>query len=380
MTTTHTTPITIEQLEECLGHSPVIAMVHPLVPLAMKPELRVVADAQRLLSELDQYHYQPLDRILVLANHDYLRARFPCYVIQDAPPPEAINRRMHYHLDYMREFLLTSHKVADRIMSDVAAQYFDVVLLLLIDGLSYADTLHWKLNEQPCFIDGPTVTYRFRADGTIVDKVGFASIIGNPPLAERLYQQGYRKARGYTYWLPEHNAVAERMFRGIATKRVPSFEAVLRDIAANPPQSLTYFQIVRDGLDGLAHNKREVGTDDIIGTLRSLRQDIERLIGLLRESRLRSCMYITSDHGILWKHEHRFSSIDVKGSHPRYVEGVFELPTNVNAVQFQADTQVYQCFSYPFLGSKLPIDDCGIHGGLSFQESIVPFIKIEVAQ
>jgi len=36
------------------------------------------------------------------------------------------------------------------------------------------------------------------------------------------------------------------------------------------------------------------------------------------------------------------------------------------------------CLNYPKLRRELRIDDQGVHGGISFQESIVPFVTVEV--
>ena len=38
----------------------------------------------------------------------------------------------------------------------------------------------------------------------------------------------------------------------------------------------------------------------------------------------------------------------------------------------------YYLYHYPYLGSRIRANDSGVHGGLSYWESIVPFVRAEV--
>ena len=90
-------------------------------------------------------------------------------------------------------------------------------------------------------------------------------------------------------------------------------------------------------------------------------------------------MYISSDHGILWKHRKLLKKIPseyAKNAYsPRYYEGI------------RADSEG-QCFSAfgknvislksPYLLRKLRSNEWGVHGGMSLEESITPFMTIDI--
>jgi hypothetical protein len=151
--------------------------------------------------------------------------------------------------------------------------------------------------------------------------------------------------------------------------------AELRSLTFKQP---TYIQIMREGLDGLAHSKREVSPAEIESTVVTIRQDVERLIEVLSRQNQRVCLYLIADHGILWKTEHNWQFLEMMGSKPRYSTHRPDKDSDDRVVRFERSGQVYYSFIYPYLGSRIKADDSGVHGGLSYQESIVPFAKFEV--
>lgn len=364
-----------EQLEQTLTRTPVVAHVHPLLPLCLNAQTLIITDEIDLLRDLDDRKSRLKDNILILSDQaNQLAHRFPAFYADEHPPVEAINRHMAAHLDYLRRFLLTTHDIAQAVEQDARDKHPDIVVLFLVDGLSYGDVLGWRCDSlQPCFVDGPSVTYHFIDGNTLNPKVGFASIVNRPSLARRLYAQGYTHPRGYTYWQPDTNVIADYMFDGIPTLRVANFESILRSIESSPVTASSYVQIVREGLDGLAHHKRELSRLEIEGAIQSIYDDVQRLLDALTRAGHRVCLYLTADHGILWKTEHSWETIPrIKDSHTRFtstrpMDEVLERAVRVE------NSVPYYLFRYPYLGKAILINDSGTHGGLSYQESITPF-------
>lgn len=373
--------IDVIELGQWLQRSPVIAEVHPLLPLCLTGDIRIVDDPVLLLEEIDDVTQTSYGQVLILQSHPLLLSRFPQVVSRNLPPVEAINRNMRFRLDYARDHLLTTHKIADYLTHDVKAHDYDIVALLLIDGLSYGDVHTWSSDIQPCFVDGLSVTYRLTHNNKTqaVRDVGFPSIVNEPTIAARLYNMGFHEARGFTYWNPSDNVIAEAMFNGIPTRRTTNFNAICASLREASFSRKAYVQVVREGLDGLAHGKRELARTEIEGALVAIQQDIDQLITLLRSKSPNACLYFVADHGILWKTEHKWINLGIPGCKPRYAELRLESQVEESRfVRFQSKESPYYAFCYPYLGNPIPADDSGVHGGLSYQESIVPFGKIEV--
>lgn len=367
------------QLEHKLVRTPVIGDLHPLFPLALSSSIRIAKCGNDVLAELDDMYVSSQFSTLILQNDPRLAARFPVVSLKEHPTIEAINRNMHFHLDYAREQLLTTHGVAAALIEDVSDHRHDIVVLMLIDGLSYGDVVDWAEDTIPCFVDGPSVTYRLADDQkTVLPSVGFPSIVGSPSIFSRLRDIGYRNALGFSYWATDSNVISDYLFKQIPTHRVANFEAILAELRTFVFREPTYIQIMREGLDGLAHSKRELSRAEVDGAIVAIRQDVERVMQVLSEQKRRVCLYLVADHGILWKTEHAWEFLDLAGSKPRYSTTRPGELANSCTVRYERNGQVYYSFVYPYLGSRIKADDSGIHGGLSYQESVVPFAKFEV--
>lgn len=368
---------------------PVLAQVHPPVPLALEPAIQLVTDAQALAGDLDdRLSVLPSAPLLILGESPLLQLRFPFVRAIDAPDAEAVNRHLPHRIGYARDHLLTNHRVADWIEDDVArdlardegCQSPDIVAVLLVDGLSYDDARDWRWSHlEPCFIDGPSVTYRFHREcGTGLNPhVGFAAVIGRPSIQQRLYSLGFRTARGYTYWSPGGNEIADFMFEGVPFQRAANFEAVLAGLERERLPSGSYVQVVRQGLDGLAHGKRELQAQEIQAARDAIRQDIWRLLATLSQGNKKACLYVTADHGVLWKLEHEWQ-VDsrFRADHPRYFEDALVGLFRERTTAMDCGGERYTLCHYPWLAGPIPIDDSGVHGGLSYQESFVPMGKL----
>jgi hypothetical protein len=367
-----------------LRKTPVIAQVHPLVPLSFNESTRIAMGVEELYAQLDDFSARPDTDALLILDTEFdseLHARFPFVRCLEHPPIDLINRNMMHHLDYAREHLLTSHKIAAFIAQDVMQQSdVDVVICLLVDGLSYGDALSWDATSiYPSFIDGPSVTYRLLDNKQINPKVGFASIVNRPSIYDLLQRSGFSFAKGYTYWGQGTNTVSDYLFAGIPQGYRPmaNFGSILRDLQAQDLESGTYLQIIRQGLDGLAHSHRELNDIEIGASIQSILDDIHQLLETIAAKNLRVRLYVTADHGILWKHQNSWQMLrDLKDAHPRYVDSR-PSSENLHFVSRFENHAPYYLVHYPYLAARIPNNDSGVHGGLSYQESIVPLAIFE---
>src|SRR5689334_16089263 len=107
-------------LDRMLQQAPVVGDVHPLLPICLNPEAYIFDDPNAFLDMVDdqeQFINQP---VLLLKGNAAVYERFNRIVSLDHPPVETINRNMQFHLSYIRNKLLTTHKVAAHIEKDVA--------------------------------------------------------------------------------------------------------------------------------------------------------------------------------------------------------------------------------------------------------------------
>lgn len=373
--------ITWAELESWLERTPVIAALHPLAPLALDPSTQIYVDGQAFLKALDERRTQPLGKICILdSSIPRLGERLPYFRVSELPSTAILNQNLPHGLDYVRSNILTNHQVAAVIQKKVAAIRPDIVVLFLIDGLSYEDIGDWHIGDCiPCFVDGPSVTYRFQNDNKsdLNSEVGFAALVGQPTVWSRLQSLGYHFAQGYTYWSPGSNKIADYLFTGIPYQRISNFDGILRLLDTTELQSGTYLQIVREGLDGLAHSKRELQRVEIDGAITAVKYDLERLANAISQSGHNYVIFAVADHGILWKSETDWVKLhNHPSSHSRYTMAVPPASMSDYFVQITRGTDSYHLCRYPYIVGSIPADDSGLHGGLSYQESFVPLLTL----
>jgi hypothetical protein len=364
-----------ERLAEVAAQTPVVVSMDPLAALGLPANTRLFSDETSVLAELDDPEFDASAPMVILSQREDLQTRFPAYQIVGRPSAQLLNQVLPNRLALARSLLLRNHEVARHIIEDVRKWHPPVVVLLLIDGLSYEDACQWGWSTQPCLVDGPSVTFRFdKLNPEKVNRnIGFAALVGTPSVASQLRSQGFKHFRGFSYWQRGQNTVSDALFQHIPLSRVQGFSTVLETVRANPIQPGTYLQIVREGLDGLAHGKRELSRWEVEGALQAIHNDISALLAILRQNFPGALVYVTADHGILWKHEHTFERLLLENSRPRYTEGI--IPNYLQA--YITELQGYGALHYPYLGASINTNDAGVHGGLSYHESIVPFIRIE---
>ena len=365
----------IEPLQELLDIAPVMGHFHPLWSLCLPASVEIADSALAISARLDNLDRHPERPILINNYIPTLASRFLTHHLPQCPPAELVNRALPERITTNHN-LLIHKRIGQRIVSDTLNKGYETVLLMLVDGLSYEDVRQWSHNPLPCLIDGPSITFARTNSNTIVPDIGFPAIVGHFSIARQLAQVGIPRSRGYSYWEREQNDVSAFLFSGMPLTRVSGIGEALSHLQQVNLQG-TYVQLVREGTDGLAHSRREVTAHEIRATVGAILDDFHQLIRLVAESGRKGAVYLMSDHGILWKNQHIFQKVaSENAAHVRYS---WERPLDpACASVFQTSNGPCYLYHYPYMGRQMRANDSGIHGGLSYWESIVPFIHVEV--
>lgn len=355
------------RLDAALERTPIVYEGEPLL-LAELDNLVVERDVWHYVQRVDDLAPVPVERTVLLGPVTSYFDRWPLVQVDSRMPADLaqFNRSLFQNYDQVRRFAFSQSDVAARIEEDLDV---DVIVLLLVDGLSYADWMNYP-GVQSCLVEGPTIT-----------PVGFRNILGQPTVARRLFRKGFRKRIGFAHW-DRSNTLTNELFHGFdpATQmfKVGEFREVLLALRELPREQ-TYVQILTNGLDAISHRHR--GRPPVSVIARHLYENmLLALVEQLQKSGATAVVYAVADHGILWKPEpgtgedliliqdHRVKS-------RRYAQGTFLVP---HARQFTCHGTNYSSLAYPYLFQPLAGLEWGTHGGISFQESVVPFAKMEV--
>lgn len=372
--------MSLEELLALLDRTPVVANIHP-VSLCYLPDdvtvLDSVVEATRLL---DEPKPTLSGRLLIRDERGERNDRFPHITCNHNPFTFELNAILFDNYDRIATNMLCQSHLASRIAKE--AMDYDLVVMLLIDGLSYRDVQNWPeiVNSTwhivPCLVDAPTVTH-----------IAFPNVLGSPTLAERLFEIGYHNRIGFTYWTREDNKLTDQLFQNISnmqkTSHFTHIIATLRQqFTYSSSSAKSYLQIIRTGLDGYAHHQKR--KPPIQAIIEDVRQELLQLVALCNELNekkgVRTALYVTSDHGILWVDEFEPLTIGAApaGASVRWCHWRDLYQQSESGRQFLVGNEEIYCLDYPKLRRPLRIDEQGVHGGISFQESIVPFLKVRI--
>jgi hypothetical protein len=355
------------QLDAVLERTPVVYEGEPLL-LAELDNLAVERDVWRYVQRVDDLAPVPVERTVLLGPVTNYFDRWPVVRTEDRTPANLtqFNQCLFRNYEQVRRFAFVQSEIADQVEEDLSV---DIVLLLLMDGLSYSDWMEHP-GVQSCLVEGPTIT-----------TVGFRNIVGQPTIARRLFEKGFHKRMGFSHW-DRSNELTDMFFRGFdpATQmvKVNEFKEVLLALDRLSTEQ-TYIQILVNGLDNICHRHR--GRPAIAAIARHLYEDVLlALVEQLQKMRATALVYATADHGILWRPEPETEEElvvirDERTDSRRYAKGALLLP---HARQISCYGANYTVLAYPYLFSPLTNLEWGTHGGISFQESVVPFVKLEV--
>lgn len=351
-------------LDRLLDRTPVVVSnLHPVSLAFLRTPARLYSSLGELIRLLDAPFPTTAERVLTFDADSPYAMRFPNVVVEHDPFTSELNHVLFAQYELIAASMLTHTKVAERIIEK--AQGLETVVLVLLDGLSYADCRDWP-GVEPCLATAPTIT-----------RIGFPSIVNHPPLAARLFSAGFSRRVGFTYWERSDEPLTNRLFQTIAdTRRLDAtkpkaFEQVM-DWMSGQDLRHTYVQVVRSALDDFAEGHRTNIPRQAI--VQIIRNDLEAIFNILRLQGRPAALFGIADHGILWKEDkHNLERVTMSGA--RYQEGIAG-PGRGYHVDF--DGTAYWVLDYPQMGRSWRSNEQGIHGGISFEESIVPFIHWEV--
>lgn len=351
-------------LDRLLNQTPVVIQsMHPVSLAYLREPVTVYASLQELVWLLDTPQNTPLHRALSFDTNIHYVARFPVVTVEHDPFTSNLNRILFDRYDFIAASMLTQAQVAERIVAE--ARRAETVVLILLDGLSYADCRDWP-GVEPCLAAAPTVT-----------RIGFPTTIGSPPLAARLFAAGLTKRVGFTYWERQDEPLTDRLFHTIAdTRRLdpnrPDAFIQVVDWLSVHDLANTYIQVVRSALDEYAEGHRVTVPRQAV--VQQIRSDLESVVDVLKHKGRPAILFAVADHGILWKDDdHKIEFVNLSGA--RFIKGRSGAG---RGRCFEVEGQPYWVLDYPQMGRAWGSNEQGIHGGISFEESIVPFIQWEV--
>lgn len=357
--------VDIEGLNAKLNKIPVMVKCEPL-SLAFLDDLEIICDLKDFINKIDSLQNLDCHRIAIL---DYLSSeynRFPVVELSHDPYNEDLSEILFNKYNTLSKFIFSQKQISKIITSDTNV---DVIFLILVDGLSYEDC-KTKKNVQPCLVNGATLT-----------NVGFQNIIGKPPIAYKLFKKNFKNRLGFSYWSRE-NELTNILFKtfdpDIEMNQVDEFDNILL-ILEKKSLIKTYVQILLSGLDEICH--KNWGRPPINAIVSQLFDEyIPNLSELILSKNLIGLIYLVSDHGILWKPnkkdtEKHILLVDKRAQSKRFLHGHL-IHDKVKHVSCYGKN--YSLLKYPYIFKKYRKNEWGTHGGISYFESIVPFLRMEV--
>lgn len=358
----------VKDIRQLLGFTPIIFEGDPLL-LVEFSDVRVERDLWSYIQQVDHPDPMPVVKTILLGPVTNYYDRWPIVKLEDKTPKDVTiyNRYLFNNFEPLQKFAFNQKQIRDRILEDIDV---DVIVLLLIDGLSYTDWMGFP-NVTSCLVPGPTIT-----------PVGFRNIIGKPTLAELLFQKNFTSRVGFSYWDRDESLSNELFFgfdQRLQIKKVREFKDVLKNLPLSPKYQ-TFIQIIVNGLDFVSHRYR--GRPPIKAIAENIYHNyFLALCDHLHNIEATALVYATSDHGILWRpdpdEDWDFISLPSRNiSSHRYAKGLVHVP---HSKEFSSNGTSYFSLEYPYIFKKLSTLEWGVHGGISFQESVVPFVKEEVS-
>lgn len=350
----------LHELDKLLAKIPVYLSLDDIISLYFLDDVTIIFNKNDFWKMLDSYQPMPSGKYVIIDDADY---RLPHIRLKHNPFNNKLNDILLFKYEEIMKSMLTQQDIAQEIVNKVNAE---IVVLILIDGMSYTDCI--KYNPKPCMVNGPTIT-----------PIGFRNVIygsDDVPLMTKLYNKGYKKRLGFTYWNRQNNELTDILYRGFAENmiKVEYFNDILQYLESTVLQPFTYLQIIRAGLDSYAHGMREKPSQDML--IEQIFDDILKLKHVLKSKGLTTNIFVTSDHGLLWKDDkHDFKIIESGRESPRYSKGFYKA-AHSKIVESHGDN--YTLMDYPYMLRNFKSNELGVHGGISFEESIVPFIEYEV--
>ena len=153
---------------------------------------------------------------------------FPIIKLPNIPSVTLVNSALPEHFEALcsgESKILRQTDISEEIAKRVAYGLPDIVVYLVLDGLSFHDVERWQFSEswqvtcQPCLVNGLSIT-----------SMSMRRLIGSPCLTHRLFGLGYKQRLGFSYWERSQNKLTDELFSEFPPTqlfRVTTFEEVL---------------------------------------------------------------------------------------------------------------------------------------------------------
>lgn len=290
---------------------------------------------------------------------------FPAYRIKHRPDPLRLSEQLFERFDTAKEVLPTQRDVGRMLAERAKILQPDVVVLMVVDGLSYYDLPDWP-DTKPCLVDGATTT-----------EVGYRDVIGKPSVSEHMFSVGYRHQLGFTYFDADTNPLAADLYEVFGSSQVAKIRKFDECLDAIKAQELAraYIQVSAPGLDGLCHKHRDeppiqTYIDEVVGRFDSLVEQLSK-----RKLTVMACL--TADHGILWRDEleGKWETVgDLQPEDARHVRYVRGSRLRHYLCVRNCLGNAHSLLKVPYITRDLRSNEWGVHGGISAWESIVPLV------
>lgn len=365
-------------------------VIVPLPPLA-----EFYLDDLDIYGSVDDFHADLYDPDVqfdhdVLIDADTQHPAYPRLDCEESAVSPQLNTVINWasddHHDRLQKALLTQSGIKDYILDTSSTE--EVIVLIIVDGLSFERIRTAGVSVQPAIADGISVTelgYRRVIYGS--ESGGSMSIYGS-----LLNEKDFFDTFGFTYWergQEELSTDLHASMNGSDVHRISDFKEAVRILENEAPiDDRTYVQITRMGLDQDSHNRKERPDRDnvrdaIIDDLRTLHETLCEITSRFR-------VMLTADHGILWRDqlpEDPQIVTDEYHSHARYIESDGSSPGTAGAASSgvtggrtvwdpESGEPVRIGLGYPYLTRELAHTEWGVHGGFSYFESLVPFVEL----
>ena len=298
---------------------------------------------------------------------------FSAIALPRFPPVEWVNQKLPEHFNALctaDSKVLKQSQLAQTVTDRVSHKRPDVVVFLVLDGLSLYDVTDWAFPDawrvvcEPCFVDGLSAT-----------QSGMSRLIGSPPLTHHLFPLGYVQRLGFSYWERAQNQLTDVLFSEFPPTqlfRVATFAEVLDRLQTTDLTDRVFIQIVRTGLDGVCHSHREKPNVDAM--LNQLKSDVEQLVEVVGASEKAMRIFITSDHGILWFKEQKVMPSQLRSKSARFYR---ESPSDLAGITVAEAGETFTVLTGDgVIARNRKVTEWGFHGGISAQESFVPLFDI----
>lgn len=355
----------LHELRRLLQFAPVMVDGHALLPAAVGADVEVFAHAEETAVLLDHPEWRQPNPLLVQEVAARWADRFSTYRHPGPPDVAELNEHLPNRLAYVRHAIVAQAGAGAMLAQRFLSGGYDLGILLLIDGLSYFDCADWSEQPTPCFVDGPSIT-----------QYGFHQILQVSRLVQVLRDAGDLGLRAYSYWEADRNPLADQLFAGVPRERVRHFGEAFSGIATRPTERRFYF-VLREGLDELAHRRREISPAERAASVAAIHADLRRLVSFARDTGLHALIGIIADHGLVWRDEESFRVVGSGNEswHGRYSDRPPSTPGV--ATSLGSGPRAY-CYHPGLLCREPRANEAGFHGGLSARESFVPFALVEV--